>query len=395
MPPTTGRAISQQDPEYQASLSEEVIAIVTVFQVFSSVALGLRLWTRLQIQRLRLSADDWVILVAWATDLALGTIIGFQTRYGLGKHVADLPPDIDFITSNILFYAHQPIYYISVSLTKVSIIVFYFRLFPQQSYRAFLWAIMVVVLLTGIATSVAGVFQCDPIARSWNADIPGTCFNQPALFFANGGLNIAEDLILYFLPIGILWNMNLPLRQRVALIGIFVIGGLTIIAGIVRIPSLKQAIVSTDPTWDHVGSSIWSSIECNIGIICACLVHLKPLIAHIAPAALGPSRPSRGARMMRLSDKHSDDAAAAAAHHSPLQTFGQRRGSKPVGVLTEIDREEESSASGQPGLVPAWCRGNPDVTVSTPGQPEPRAGAQMEQPNAIYATRQYAVSYGR
>lgn len=91
---------------------------------------------------------------------------------------------------------------------------------------------MVIVILTGVTTSIAGVFQCNPIARAWNGDIPGTCFNQPALFFANGGLNIAEDLILYFLPIHILWNMNLPLRQRIALIGIFVIGGLTIIAGI-------------------------------------------------------------------------------------------------------------------------------------------------------------------
>ncbi|TGJ81684.1 hypothetical protein E0Z10_g7083 [Xylaria hypoxylon] len=231
MAPTTG-AITQRNSHTEASLSEEVIAIVTVFQFFASLALALRLWTRLRIQRLRLGADDWVILVAWALDLALGTIIGFQTRYGLGKHIADLPPDIDFITSNILFYAHQPIYYISVSLTKVSIIVFYFKLFPQESYRAFLWVMMVIVILTGVATAVAGVFQCNPIARAWDASIPGTCFNQPALFFANAALNIVEDLILYILPIQILWNMNLPLKQRIALIGIFVVGGLTIIAGI-------------------------------------------------------------------------------------------------------------------------------------------------------------------
>ncbi|GAW14674.1 hypothetical protein ANO14919_040770 [Xylariales sp. No.14919] len=385
MPPTA-RDFGPRSPNAQACLSEEVIAIVTVFQVLTTVALALRLWTRLRIQHLRLGPDDWVILVAWTADLALGTIIGFQTRYGLGKHVADLPPDIDFITSNILFYAHQPIYYISVSLTKVSIIVFYFRLFPQQSYRAFLWAMMAVVILTGVGTSVAGVFQCSPVARAWNADIPGTCFNQPALFYSNAGLNIAEDLILYFLPIHILWNMNLPLRQRIALIGIFVVGGLTIIAGIVRIPSLKEAIVSTDPTWDHFGSSIWSSIECNIGIICACLVHLKPLIAHVAPSALGPSKSSRGAKMLRLSDKPSEDAA-----HSPLQTFGQWRGSKPVGVLTEIDREE--SASSQAGLVPPWYAGNANVTVS--GPEHSTAEVQMDQPNAIYAVRQYAVSYGR
>ena len=91
---------------------------------------------------------------------------------------------------------------------------------------------MVVVILTGLACTIAGIFQCDPVARAWDANIDGTCFDQPALFFANGGLNIAEDLVLYILPTRVLWGMNLPLKQRIALVGIFVVGGLTIIAGI-------------------------------------------------------------------------------------------------------------------------------------------------------------------
>lgn len=91
---------------------------------------------------------------------------------------------------------------------------------------------MVIVILTGVTTTIAGLFQCNPIARAWNIDIPGSCFNQPALFFANGALNIGEDLILYVLPTKILWSMNLPLKQRIALVGVFLIGGLTIIAGI-------------------------------------------------------------------------------------------------------------------------------------------------------------------
>ncbi|KAI0429253.1 hypothetical protein F5Y09DRAFT_310864 [Xylaria sp. FL1042] len=388
MAPTTGHLI-QQRSHSQDSLSEEVIAIVTVFQVFSTTALILRLWTRLKIQRIRPGTDDLAIFTAWACSVALDTLIGLQTIYGLGKHVTDIPPDTDFITSNILFYAHQPIYYISVSLTKVSIILFYFRLLPQQSYRAFLWTMMVVVILTGASSTIAGIFQCSPIAHAWNPNIPGTCFNQFALFFANGGLNIAQDLILYILPTRILWSMNLPLKQRVALIGVFVIGGLTIIAGIIRIPSLKEAIMSTDPTWDHVGSSIWSSIECNVGIMCACLVHLKPLITHFVPTFFGPSRSSRRGKMLKLSDKQSDKQSEDGAH-SPLQTFGQRQGGKPVGILTEIDREENASDS-QAGLVPTGYMGDANVTVGE----HPVSEVPMDQPNAIYATRQYAVYYGQ
>ncbi|KAI1127238.1 hypothetical protein F5Y10DRAFT_243191 [Nemania abortiva] len=375
---------AQQSTHSHASLSEEVIAIVTVFQFFSTTALALRLWTRLRIQRLRPGADDWVILTAWGLSLALDTVIGFQTRYGLGKHVADIPPDTDFITSNILFYAHQPIYYVSVSLTKVSIILFYFRVFPHQGYRNFLWVMMVIVILTGLTTSIAGFFQCSPIARAWNADIPGTCFNQPALFFTNAGLNIVEDLILYVLPTKLLWSMNLPLKQRIALVGVFVIGGVTIIAGIVRLPSLEEAILSNDPTWDHVGSSIWSSIECNVGIMCACIVHLKPLLSSIAPSFLGASKSSRRSGMLKLSDKQSEDPG--------LQTIGQRQGLRPIGVLTEIDLEE-NALRDQAGLVPNGYMGDAKVTVA---HSEKFASDKIfDHPNAIYATRQYAVSYGQ
>ncbi|KAI0970427.1 hypothetical protein F4678DRAFT_436795 [Xylaria arbuscula] len=390
MAPITGH-ISQQRSYGQESLSEEVIAIATVFQAFSTLALILRLWTRLNIQHIRPGTDDFAIITAWALSVALDTLIALQTRYGLGKHLRDIPPDTDFTTSNILFYAHQPIYYISVSLTKVSIILFYFRLLPQKSYRVFLWFMMVFVILTGVSFTIAGIFQCSPIASAWNANIHGTCFNQAALFYANGGFNIAQDSILYVLPTPILWKMNLPLKQRIALIGVFIVGGLTIVAGIVRIPSLKEAIMSTDPTWDHVGSSIWSSIECNVGLMCACLVHLKPLVIRVTPTFFGSSKSSKRGKMLKLSDKQSDKQSDDGVH-SPLQTFGQRQGSKPVGILTEIDREEITS-DNQAGLVPSGYMGDTNVTVSH-GE-HSVSGEPMDTPNAIYATRQYAVYYGQ
>lgn len=86
MAPTTSD-LTQRSSDPHASLSEEVIAIVTVFQALSTLTLALRLWTRLRIQHLRPGPDDWVILTAWALDLALGTIIGFRMfpLYSIGS----------------------------------------------------------------------------------------------------------------------------------------------------------------------------------------------------------------------------------------------------------------------------------------------------------------------
>lgn len=56
---------------------------------------------------------------------------------------------------------------------------------------------------------------------------------------------------------------------------------------------------------DNVGAASWSAIECNTGIICACLPTLKPLVARIFPnmvSTFNASRPVRGDTTQRNSD---------------------------------------------------------------------------------------------
>ncbi|RYP76286.1 hypothetical protein DL770_007247 [Monosporascus sp. CRB-9-2] len=366
----TGVSI-RQDAAPVESRSEDVIIIIT--------------W----VQRVGLGADDWMIIVAWLLNVGYGVEVcmhSTETKYGLGKHRKDLPPGTDFITSDILFYAKQPLYYVCVSLTKVSILLFYFRLFPQQGYRIFLWFMLGFVVLTGITSSVAGIFQCNPIPKAWDFDIPGTCFNRPALFFANAGLNIFQDFVIYILPSPMLWNVQLPLKQRIALIGVFVVGAFVCITGIIRVPTLWDAVSSDDPTWDHFGAAVWSAVETNTGIVCACLVHFKPLIIKFAPWAIGMSRGSKGGKMIRLGDDQSDQPAS-----SNLQTFGQRQNSKPVGILTEMELEDDLDASrSRTVLVPATHTGVATATARAGGSPFRR---DPNQPNAIHTTTQLTISY--
>jgi hypothetical protein len=49
---------------------------------------------------------------------------------------------------------------------------------------------------------------------------------------------------------------------------------------------------SKDVTWDNVGAATWSSIELNVGITCACLVTLKPVLGAVFPR-LGYSNTGR------------------------------------------------------------------------------------------------------
>lgn len=70
---------------------------------------------------------------------------------------------------------------------------------------------------------------------------------------------------------------------------------------IVRLISLKTISDSMDPTFDNVGAASWSAIECNTGIICACLPTLKPLISKLAPGLLSTLNGSHEYRSEHMS----------------------------------------------------------------------------------------------
>ncbi|KAI1813346.1 hypothetical protein GGS20DRAFT_486846 [Poronia punctata] len=372
--------------ETHESKSNEVIIVVAVCQFLSTTAVALRLYTRWKFQQLRLGINDWVILGAWLTSLSYDIDVAISTRYGLGKHAWDLPPDIDIITSNKLFYAKQPVFYLCVALTKASIIAFYFNIFPQQSYRRFLWFMMALVILTGLVCSIAGIFQCTPVARAWDASIRGTCFDAPALFFTNAGLNITQDLVLYILPIRILWSIKVPKRQRLALVAVFVVGGFTVIAGIIRLPTLQTAILSKDPTWDHVASALWSSVECNLGIVCACLVHLKPLVAQFGLTILGAYRSYRKSTM----DKRSHEQCS-----SELPSWNQPQGQgNKLKMVAETGFEEGTSFRSEVRRLVPTVGGVPTATATATATSHSDLPTWMQtsRPNEIYMTKQYGVT---
>jgi len=51
----------------------------------------------------------------------------------------------------------------------------------------------------------------------------------------------------------------------------------TIVCSIIRV-KVNSDLDLKDPTWGYTGSMIWSTIEGNVGVICACLPVLAPLL---------------------------------------------------------------------------------------------------------------------
>lgn len=73
-------------------------------------------------------------------------------------------------------------------------------------------------------------------------------------------------------------NLGTPLRNLLTDSGCII--------AVLRLYYLYQASISTDLTYDNVAPATWSAIELNVGIICACIPALRPVISLIFPKML-------------------------------------------------------------------------------------------------------------
>lgn len=191
--------------------------------------------------------------------------------------------------------------------TKTSICLFYLTLAKNQ--QIFKWstiATLLVVNVVGIALTLLNIFQCRPVDAGFESPRPSTarCTDIVTLYLSSAPVNIITDLALLFLPMPILTAMRLPRNEKIILIVTFSFGAFVAVVDVVRIAYLQSASLarlsnSSNPnlasqedfSWHSSLSFMWSAIEVNVGIICACVPGVKPLAARIFPNLLGRIQP--------------------------------------------------------------------------------------------------------
>jgi hypothetical protein len=118
-------------------------------------------------------------------------------------------------------------FYISaLPFAKISILAFYLHVFSSNgTFRILVFATMAFVVAYTASGIVVIISYCNPIAASWDLSIaarPDTrCVNRPKNYLAQASLNIISDISIVLLPARLVWKLQMPLRQRLSLIGIF------------------------------------------------------------------------------------------------------------------------------------------------------------------------------
>ncbi|KAI4253158.1 MAG: hypothetical protein L6R42_007692, partial [Xanthoria sp. 1 TBL-2021] len=215
--------------------------------------------------------------------LAIATIISVVAGgAGLSKHQLSTSEIRIFWKAMFAIIISWPI---AQSMTKISILLFYIHLFPTKVFRFAAYSLIVVVSAWMIQQVLASLLLCHPISINWDASVNGTCGNVAANCLAGAGINTLTDILILILPMPIIWRLHVPLRNKVILSLIFGLGSLICIISIIRIKKLFLYTTSPmmAPPFDSDGPRnnsapvLYTVLESCLGVICACLVIMKPI----------------------------------------------------------------------------------------------------------------------
>lgn len=120
---------------------------------------------------------------------------------------------------NVILYV---LYLAAIGIVKISILLLYLRLFSIS--RATRYSVYACMLFVGgyiVAGELSLLFGCQPVKKIFNIFVPGKCIDVYRHTLAQAILNIISDAMLVAIPAPAAWALQLPKRQKIAIIAIF------------------------------------------------------------------------------------------------------------------------------------------------------------------------------
>ncbi|KAI1400530.1 hypothetical protein F4819DRAFT_497238 [Hypoxylon fuscum] len=272
------------------SLKTNIIIISIVFSAIPVIAVALRFWARMQ-RHVGLSSDDYMIIPGLIFSLALSiTQIVAVVHGNLGGHIHMDEHGVIFDRTLTVFlqteWVSQWLSVLSLVFTKLSIVLFYRRIFRGKAFSLLSSILLGVISIWGVSFFFATLFECMPVHAVWQT-LFGTpehqvyCYDAVPMFIATAITNMIVDIAILALPIPFVWRLNMPVKQKVAVSSVFLLGAFVIGISIARIyffyESTDSYVNALDITVNIAPTLYWTMLEAAIAVTCACLPTLRSL----------------------------------------------------------------------------------------------------------------------
>jgi hypothetical protein len=262
-------------PEYHP-LAGPTFPISTTFLSLAGIAVLLRLYSRYHLQA-----------KVWWDDLCDVIGLFFCTAFvGTNMHMIRLTHgydlwfiEFDTITEFLLeTYICFIFYLLGRSIVRLSIILFYMRIFQIKLAKDLLVYSFVINVVYCISAVTVLACQCSPVNYFWNqwdGEHEGRCLSTEKVVWACAAIAFVFDLWLILFPMAFIARLKLSWQKKLQASIMFIVGLAVLITSAFRFTTLSKFSTSKNPTRDSMEAGLFSALELEIGIICACLPSLQ------------------------------------------------------------------------------------------------------------------------
>lgn len=287
-----------------------------VFAAFGTAIVTARIYSRLFITKAP-GWDDLLIVFALLFLIALSVLVVIGNKvYFSGRHVWDIPVDT-FVGSRLNIWVSLWCYVVAITLIKISVLLFYRRLSVKFS-RGFLvatWIGIAYNILYFVSFGLGLLLLYDPIYAYWKSFDPVWAAThhfhagaEGVALPASAAFSVLGDLYSTLLPLILVYNLDLPIRQKVALYVLFALGFMAVAAGLVRTVLLYRLLnVDYDFSWELWVTWIWALLELYLALFAASAPGLKPFFRRFFVDSIGSLAKNSRRRLGGSSAAQGDD----------------------------------------------------------------------------------------
>ncbi|KAI0391533.1 hypothetical protein F5Y17DRAFT_440069 [Xylariaceae sp. FL0594] len=282
-------------PEYPEKAANTIAAGVGL-SILAVLTVALRFWTR-RVQKQPLKVDDWLLLPAVILNTATGIVLTYAAVHRALGWPLQIPPDyrgdVKLLQSEQLTLARKAQWVIylffplALGTTKASLLFLYKRIFSisKRTHYLLISTIAIVGLWT-VLFFFLELFQCS--TKFWalwtsTQSIQTECMQTSKKSIGLCVTDFAIDMVVIAIPIYLVWPLRLSAQKKAAVLAIFFLGVITVVASLVRmIVAIRVEFSPDEATAEHRFTGLakalyWAMVETSVGISVASLSTIQYL----------------------------------------------------------------------------------------------------------------------
>ena len=206
------------------TLADAVVAVSATTLILAIVLLSLRLYSTLRITR-STSYDDGACIVALVFAVSyVGLIVSTKDN---ARHAWDLPLSAYTAGFAKIVFSEQIIAALGFLFSKLSILLLLLRLFsPTKRFRYMVYFGIIWTTLISLTSIIVASALCTPRKHELfsSLSVAERCTHEETWAVVQGVLNVCLDFYILYLPIPMVWKLQLGLQRKIGVMAIFMTG---------------------------------------------------------------------------------------------------------------------------------------------------------------------------